>query len=191
MENLKIINFPVEYHPERLILLSGAGQNVGKTTFACQLIQHFKLLNQKVFALKICPHFHSENPPRIIFSDERFILSLEDKKESGKDSSRMLAAGADESFFLQVKDEHLEAAFSYAISLMPSDILVVIESGALRSLLIPSIYFFLMRKNMEIVKEGAKRNRNLADKVVIFEDHKFDFQMESIQISDGQIYLID
>lgn len=186
-----MINFPTEIHPERLILLSGAGQNVGKTTFACQLIQHLKKLNQKVYALKICPHFHNVTPPKVIFGDDRFILSLEDKIETGKDSSRMLAAGSDESFFLQVKDEFLEEAFSHAISMMPPEVFVVIESGALRHIIKPALYFFIMRKHMEIIKEGALKNQVMADRIVTFHENQFDFNLESIQISKGRIYLND
>ena len=94
----------ITIHTERIILLSGNGQNVGKTTFACQLIKHLKNLNQKVYALKITPHFHTETPSHCIFKDDRFILSLEKDINTGKDSSRFLEAGADESFVLQVKD---------------------------------------------------------------------------------------
>ena len=45
---------------ENILLIAGSGQNVGKTTFACQLIQNVQ--NQKPIAVKITPHFHKLTP---------------------------------------------------------------------------------------------------------------------------------
>ena len=149
MKEFKRIKPNIKLHPKKLILLAGAGQNVGKTTFACQVIQHIKSLHHKVYAIKISPHFHEKNPPKTIFTSEQFILSLEDKKDSRKDTGRMLKAGADEVFFLQVTDEHLKEAFEYTMSFIPSDAFVVIESGALRELIKPALFFFLKNSNSQ------------------------------------------
>lgn len=176
---------------DKLILLAGNGQNVGKTTFACQLIQHFKNLNQKVYALKVSPHIHIKQPPNIIYSNEKFILSLEKKNDTGKDSSRYLNAGADESFFLQVHDENLEDAFKYTFSFIPSDTLLIAESGGMRNYIHPALFFFLKKKGDQILKRKAQKWPELADRVIHFDGSGFDFDVDKIKIENGQINLID
>lgn len=181
----------ITIHTERIILLSGNGQNVGKTTFACQLIKHLKNLNQKVYALKITPHFHTEIPPHCIFKDDRFILSLEKDINTGKDSSRFLEAGADESFVLQVKDAFLAEAINYTFSMISEDVKVVIESGAFRRLYKPALFLFLMNDRKDIIKESAIGLPPLANKIILFDGNGFSENVEKIQIKNHQLYWKD
>lgn len=189
LKNLSFISKNI--NPEKLILISGNGQNVGKTTYACLLIQHFKKLNQKVYALKISPHIHDQQPPHTIFSNDHFIVSLEKEKGTGKDSSRYLDYGADESFFLQVTDERLEEAANYVFSFFPKDAIIIVESGGLRKLLKPQLFFFLINKTDKKVKKKAIEWPNLADKVIEFDGMIFNFPVDKIQMTDGKLYLID
>ena len=137
---------PQNKWPSQIILIAGAGQNVGKTTFACQLIKHIVKQNKQVYTVKISPHLHQEVQEYIIFENENFILSLEKQNDTGKDSSRMLAAGAKESFFLQVKDDYLEEAFLYTSSLIPEDVCCIVESGGLRQILKPFCFSLFSEK---------------------------------------------
>ena len=191
MKDIQIIKTKTEIHPERLVLLSGNGQNVGKTTYACQLINHLKNLDQKVYALKITPHFHTETPPHCIFKDDRFILSLEKNTETGKDSSRYLKTGVDESFILQVKDEYLAEAINYTFSMIPEEIKVVIESGAFRRLYQPALFFFLMKDRKDKIKESAIGLPELANKIILFDGKGFSENVEKIQIKNHQLYWKD
>lgn len=181
----------IPIHTERILLLSGNGQNVGKTTFACQLIQHLKKLNQKVFALKVSPHFHDDQPPHTVYRDENFILSLEKKNDTGKDSSRYLDAGADESFFLQVHDENLEEAIKYTFSFIPNDVFLIAESGGMRNFINPALFFFLKKKGDQKLKDKAQKWPELADQIIQFDDSGFDFDVEKIKIENGGLILFD
>ena len=189
MKQIKTISAVINPYPERIILLSGAGQNVGKTTFACELIHYLKALKRQVYTLKVSPHFHDDSPTNTICSNERFILSLEKQRNNGKDTARMKEAGADEVFFLQVKDEFLAEAFNYTMSFMPPKVLLIIESGGLREIFKPALSFFLERLNMTSIKKNAMRNRLLADKIVVFDGQTFDFQLKNIKIMGKEIKL--
>lgn len=191
MKNIAIIPASKEIYPERILLLSGNGQNVGKTTFACQAIQHLKKQDQKVYALKISPHFHTETPPNCIYQDDRYILSLEKDPNTGKDSSRYLAAGAHESFILQVKDECLEEAIYYTFSMIPKEVFVIIESGAFRHLFKPSIFLFLMKDRKDALKKSALEFPALADKMIIFDGQGFDMDIDKVKVEKGQLILVD
>ncbi|NPD44448.1 MULTISPECIES: hypothetical protein [unclassified Lentimicrobium] len=191
MKEIQIIKTKIEIHTERIVLLSGNGQNVGKTTFACQLIKHLKNLNQKVYALKITPHFHTETPPYCIFKDDRFILSLEKEINTGKDSSRFLEAGADESFVLQVKDAFLAEAINFTFSMISEDVKVVIESGAFRRLYMPALFLFLMNDRKDTIKESAIGLASLANKIILFDGIGFSENVEKIQLKNEQLYWKD
>ncbi len=179
-----------EFYPERIILLSGNGQNVGKTTFACQLIQHLKIQQLKVYAVKISPHFHEMNPPFTIYNDQKFILSLE-KEKTTKDTGRMLESGADEVFFLQVLDAHLKAALEYTFSLIPKEVIVVIESGAMRSIIEPALFLFFRKGPTDQLKPRAEDIYPLADRMVLFDGTKFNFDVQKIIVKDQKIQWFD
>jgi hypothetical protein len=187
----KLKHTQLSINTDRIILLSGNGQNVGKTTFACQLINHMKNIEQKVYALKVSPKIHEEQPPYTIFSNENFVLSLEKKKNTGKDSSRYLKAGADESFFLQVYDKDLEEAIRYTFSLIPKDVIVIAESGGMRNFINPALFFFLKKKGDQKIKEKAQKWPELADGVIHFDGSGFDFDVDKIIIESDHLKLID
>lgn len=189
MKKINTISTNIDLYPKRIILLSGAGQDVGKTTFACDLIKYLKRHTKKVYALKISPHIHDTTPPKTIFNNEHFILSLEQETNTGKDSSRMKAAGADEVFFLQVKDQHLEEAINYTMSFVPPEVIIVIESGGLRKLIKPAIFFFIEALNKDTMKENAQENRLLADKIIKFDGRDFNFQLKNIKLFGEKIEL--
>lgn len=180
-----------EINTNRLIILAGNGQNVGKTTFGCQLVQQLKKLNQTVYSLKVSPHIHNQDPPHIIFENERFSLALEKEKNSGKDSSRYLDAGADESFFLQVDDAFLEEAVHYTFSFFPENVFIIAESGGLRKLLKPKFFFFLKSKDNQMIREKAKKWPELADRIIYFDGSVFDFDVNKIIVDEHCLKLID
>ncbi len=191
MKNIYRFKSTIDFHPERLILISGNGQNTGKTKYACQLIKHLKNTGHKVYALKVSPKIHVEQPPHTIFSNENFVLSLEKEIGTGKDSSRYLDAGADASFFLQVEDKHLEEAAQYAFSFFPKETIIIAESGGMRNYVKPQLFFFLKNIDHKKIKEKAQNWPDLADRIVQFDGTEFDFSVDKIKFENGQIKPID
>lgn len=190
MKNIQSFKTKTEFYSERIILLSGNGQNVGKTSFACQLIQHLKNQKLKVYAIKISPHFHEKDPPFAIYKTQNFILSLE-KEKTTKDTGRMLESGADEVFFLQVSDAYLKAALEYTFSMIPEEVIVVIESGALRKIIKPALFLFFMNNPDDVLKTTAKAISALANRVVLFDGNKFNFDVQKIIVKDQKIQWFD
>ena len=94
------------YH-SNILAISGTGRNVGKTTLTCGIIKKLGL-DQKSTAVKISPHFHEVDYDNPISEEyEAYSIYKEDRIDRGKDSSKMLAAGADSVFYIQAKDDHL------------------------------------------------------------------------------------
>ncbi|MDP2159583.1 MAG: hypothetical protein Q8K02_03810, partial [Flavobacterium sp.] len=73
---------PKQFLVPNMLLIAGAGQNVGKTSFAVAAIYYLKSLGYKVYGLKITPHFHDVSLPYLIIKNDNFQISLE-KDKSG------------------------------------------------------------------------------------------------------------
>lgn len=115
--------------PKNILLVSGSGQNVGKTSFIRRIIA----LNgaQKIAAIKITPHFHEPTSgllPLVINANYRIFQETD--STSGKDSSLFFQAGAERVFYIQTTDEYLKEAFNQVSEKLEPEQPVIIESAA-------------------------------------------------------------
>ena len=126
----------------KTIIVSGTTRNVGKTTFACQIIEKYK--TEEVTAIKISPHIHNiEKESITIERNADFTIIKEHRIDSTKDSSRMLKAGAKDVYFIMTKDENLQKVVDYLNRIIDFNKRIVIESAAIRRY-IKSQYFYLI-----------------------------------------------
>jgi len=126
----------------KTIIISGTTRNVGKTTFACQIIEKYKV--EEVTAIKISPHIHNiEKESIIIERNADFTVIKEHKKDINKDSSRMLKAGAKDVYFIMTRDENLQKVVDYLNRIIDFNKRIVIESAAIRRFIKPQ-YFYLI-----------------------------------------------
>jgi hypothetical protein len=133
------INFP------NFIIVSGAGQKVGKTHMATALIRKFSA-RFPLLALKISPHVHDSLGNTSLRSASGGIRIFQDLAPHHKNSGKFLEAGAQASFFMETGDEHLAGAFDiFMKECNPMNLPVICESGALSSLIKPGILIFIMQ----------------------------------------------
>lgn len=154
-----------------ILLVSGSGQNVGKTSFIRRVIA--QNAGQKIAAIKITPHFHEPTrglAPMVVTDNYRIFQETD--LTSGKDSSLFLQAGADRVFYIQTSDDYLEEAFSLVLEQLDPVKPVVIESAALRKILKPTFYLFIQNK-FEDVKPVALEMQKLADVNVYSDSGQF------------------
>ncbi len=162
------------------MLLSGTGRNVGKTTFVCHLLRHFK--NLEIVTVKVSPHWHKTRQGDILLLDEgRLLLARETNKESYKDTSRMLQCGAKEVYYLQyVGEESLLKAFNYLMNLneqMQSRPLII-ETAVLAKYIKPALHFRITRSD---VPPGDKPVVDVPfDGLVTFNGDAFDLEPGAI-----------
>ncbi len=181
---------PNHFSVPNMVLLAGAGQNVGKTTFAASLIWHLKSLGYTIYGLKITPHFHENNPENLIIQNDDFQISLEKKQNGNKDTSRMLNAGAEEVFFIQSNtDSALPVAFDFVHRMGKENILWVCESGGLRAFVDPGLFLYFKLKGTIPEKPSAKKWMPLADRIVEFSDNTFSLLAEQIIVTDNTFVL--
>lgn len=148
---------------KNLLLIAGTGQNTGKTTLASAIIQHFKTRHQ-IIGIKISSHLHSSiSSENALIKNPNWTLFKETNKNTGKDSSKMLDAGASMVFYLEVIDEYLTIAFESLIKIIPDNSLLVCESPALRKHKIPSVFFIVDHPNQTNKKQDVIEMVPLAD----------------------------
>lgn len=125
-----------------LLLIAGTGNKSGKTTLACRIIGQFR--KEGVFGIKITPHFHETTPGLVLLSESNgFSIYEETDAETGKDTSRMLKAGAERVFFAKVTDNDLLSAFKAILQQIPENVPIVCESPALRYFTEPGLFIIM------------------------------------------------
>lgn len=156
---------------ENILLVSGSGRNVGKTTFIREIIS--QELVKCITTVKISPHFHKPTPGLIpITSGKNWELSLETNSKTGKDTSLFLNAGADKSYYIQAKKSALREVLTVLEGILPNDKPVIIESAGIREALIPGMYVVVTSPEDNIKKE-IKEELMKADLIVISDKKRF------------------
>jgi hypothetical protein len=167
----------------RLLLIAGNGRDSGKTTFACGIIRKFCSGNP-IIALKISPHRHKISPcGEVICDSDKLYIVEEMEKTTGKDTSRMLAAGAGRSFLIVAEDEQLLPAVERIMNLVVPDAFLVCESGGLRQVAEPGLFFIVNRTGNKDFKPATRELLPYDHTAVPFDGWKFHFNLDEIVIS--------
>jgi len=190
-----------------MLLIGSAGQNCGKTLLACSIIKRFSpqypMIGIKVSTI----HEKSEKcaqecreggaSSRIEWP---FCITEELNSGSGKDTSRLLAAGARKVFWLLVVEGKIEAGLAALFKQIPPKTMLVCESNSVRTVLKPGVFLIMKEKKQRDFKPSAREVRNLADRIVEFDSTKlkmdemgaqvldgaFDFELDDLAISEGK-----
>jgi hypothetical protein len=170
---------------KNVLLISGTGRNTGKTTFACKVIAHFSEQFDLV-ALKISPHYHETGltPEQLVINAGYRILKERDA-ESGKDSSRMLKAGARESIFIQCSDEFLLDAMHSLPAWIREDVPVICESGSLGDYIVPGVHLLVSPSNEIINHPEYDARIRKANRKILYNGTEFDFDPVDLKFING------
>jgi hypothetical protein len=127
---------------ENLLLIAGMGTKSGKTSMACRLISEFP--EPGIVAIKITPHFHETTEGLIPKAEEKgYSIYEETNRNSPKDTSRMLNAGAHAVYFAKVWDNLLYEVFLEIMKFIPPATPVICESPALRNFVDPGVFIIM------------------------------------------------
>lgn len=167
-----------------MILIAGDGRNVGKTSFAMQIIRK---LSQKadVIGIKTTSHKHvlTEGLEMLVHTGD-YMVALE-KGEHRKDSAIFRQAGAAEVFVIMAEQQFLRKAFSHISAHIHGKICVA-ESGGLAEIVHPGIFFFIRNQ------EGAIRKKHYLEfdpVVVMNRDMTFDFAIEKLDVINNELVI--
>ena len=167
----------------QLLLVAGTGRNSGKTTLLCSVIRNV-CQSHRVTAIKITPHFHEKYRTGHTIAEEEGLYVMEEKqKDSGKDSSLMLGAGADKAYFAMASEEKVLQAFRAIANLIPENHAVVCESGGLRHFVEPGLFLMMNRSDRTAFKSDTLILKTLADQWITFNGETLDFDPDTLQFS--------
>jgi hypothetical protein len=157
----------------RLVVVGGHTRNIGKTQLVCDIIAAFP--NTEWIAGKITQYGHgvcAQNGENCDCAPEEHVCALdwETRADTGTDSARFLAAGAQRSFWLRTKQGYLAEGLPLlrralaevasgewrAASEGGKSRAVILESNSLMQFVKPSLYFAVIDPLREDFKESAQ-----------------------------------
>jgi hypothetical protein len=171
---------PAAQHKQnwRLIVVGGHTRSIGKTQLVCDVIHAFP--EENWIAGKITQYGHgvcAKNGENCgCAPDEHsYAISWEKKPDTGTDSSRFLAAGAQRSFWLRTKQGFLaeglpllrEALADLRPSTTSEPPTLILESNSLLQFVQPSLYFAVIDPSREDFKDSARVVLDRADALVL------------------------
>lgn len=177
----------------RMVLIGAAGRNVGKTEFACKLIRQLAP-RRDVIGVKIttireqggsCPRGGAgcgvcgslQGP---------YLVTEEHDTTSGKDTARMLEAGASRVLWLRVRQANLEEGVCALMNLIPADAPIVCESNSVREIVTPSCFIIIRAKGSEEIKESCRRVMAKADRQLEFDGTGWNVQPDELAFALGR-----
>jgi len=139
---------------ERMILIGSSERNSGKTMFAKFLINNLKgkfpIVALKITTIQkkgdVCPR--GSGCGACVIGGAHFILEEETKKDSSKDTSQLLNAGADSVFWLRSYRNFLIEAYLAFLEKIPENALIICESNSLFEIVTPACFITICQKQM-------------------------------------------
>ncbi len=164
----------------RVIVIGGHTRSIGKTQLVCDVITAFP--EARWIAGKITQYGHgvcAQNGENCDCAPDEHIcaVSWETRADSGTDSGRFLAAGAERSFWLRTKQGFLAEALPLLRATLqeatstpgsgPRNL--ILESNTLLQFVKPSLYFMVLHPAKADFKESARLQMDRASAFVLRE----------------------
>ena len=158
----------------KLVVVGGHTRNIGKTSVAAGLIAGTRELGWT--ALKLTQYGHNicsadgracdcapENP------EHPFSIDQEQNSQSRTDTSRFLAAGAVESYWVRTFQGRLSDALPSIRELIAEKPYVLMESNSIVRFLEPDLYLVVLDSRKSDFKRSAREGLDLADAFAVLE----------------------
>lgn len=154
------------HRDQNLLIVGGAGRNVGKTELVCRLITKVST-DCPIYALKVSAVFPDETLFHGDHSGEGSQEQLfeETRCDSQKDTSRMLRAGARRVFYMRGEDSAIASQYTSLRRQLPPDSALICESNSLGQYVIPGLHI-MVKTTDKAIKPRARRRMALADLIV-------------------------
>ncbi|MBW4039531.1 MAG: hypothetical protein HIU91_11780 [Acidobacteria bacterium] len=166
-----------------LVVVGGHTRNIGKTSVVAGLIAALPELRWT--AVKITQYGHgvcsaNGEPCDCETADHTIAISEERERESGTDSSRYLAAGAERSFWVRTRQGQLSEAMPGVRRLLESAENVIVESNSVLRFLKPDVLLCVLDPSIGDFKASALRYLDRADALVMPEGSDVAIRWEGV-----------
>ncbi len=177
-----------------MLMIGSAGANVGKTELACAILRKFSRPGEDIVGVKVttinekdgqCPR-GGEGCGVCSSLEGVYLITQETDPASGKDTARMLAAGASRVYWLRVLRTHIEEGFAALLETVGPAATSICESNSLRQVVEPGLFFLAERKGAKAWKPSASEVKKYADRIVVSDGSSFDFDIDRITLENGK-----
>jgi hypothetical protein len=176
-----------------MLMIGATGRNTGKTELACRVIRGHAA-HAPIAALKVTTVVRTDGScPRggtgcgVCSSlGEPWCVTRELDALSDKDTSRLLASGAREAWWLRVREDSLRDGAAGLLEHVPAGWASVCESNSLSRVVEPGLFLQVRSAGERSVKPSARGVASLADRVVVSDGATFDLDLGRISLVDGQ-----
>jgi molybdenum cofactor guanylyltransferase len=175
-----------------MLMIGGTRSKVGKTELACRIIGTHST-RHRVIGIKITTvHEETDECPRggegcgaCTSFDGGFCFTEESTGPPGKDTTRMLEAGAERVLWLRALRPHLEEGILALLEMIDSDTALICESVSLRKIVKPGLFLMVKEKGADEFKPSAEEVRDLADRVIESDGKTFDMDPNDISLANS------
>jgi len=176
-----------------MLMIGSAGTNAGKTEFACSLLSRFGGSNNitgiKVTAIEErdgqCPR-GGEGCGVCSSLDGAYNSTEETDSSSGKDTARLLAAGAGRVFWLRAMKAHMKDAATSLLDIIGPDAISICESNSLRHVVEPGLFLIVEKNHQKVWKDSALQVKKYADRIVVSDGRTFDLDINRVKLMGGK-----
>ncbi|MFB0554992.1 MAG: NTP transferase domain-containing protein [Phycisphaerae bacterium] len=176
-----------------MLMIGSAGSNVGKTELACTVLRKFSktgdIIGIKVTTIKDkdgqCPR-GGEGCGVCSSLEGVYCITEETDSSSGKDTTKLLSAGASRVFWLRVLKEHLQEGTTALVDIIGPDAVSICESNSLRQVVEPGLFLMVRNRNLKTWKSSARQVKKYADRIIVSDGSRFDFDLDRIKLRDGK-----
>ena len=159
-----------------VVVVGGHTRNIGKTSVVAGLIaampeMHWTAFKITQFGHGVCSA--NGEPCDCETADHTIAISEERNRESGTDSSRYLAAGAAQSFWVRTRQGQLHEAMPRVRDLIAKAENVIIESNSVLRFLQPDVSLSVLDFSSGDFKASAMRYLDRVDAIVMPEGSEF------------------
>ncbi len=177
----------------RMLMLGSTGRNSGKTDLACRIIRAFGT-KQPIIGIKVttvrerdgrCPR-GGEGCGVCSSLEGDYCISEESAGIRGKDTARMLSAGAERVYWLRVMADSLQKGFTALMDIIGDEAITVCESNSLRLAVEPGLFLMVREQGQNSIKESGKNVMAHADREVVLNQSGFDIGLDEIALVDGR-----
>jgi len=175
---------------ENMLMIGSSGSNVGKTELACALLRSFGG-DRRIVGVKVTTVASKDGPcPRggqgcgvCSSMDGAYKITRELARSSGKDTGKLLVAGADEVYWLRVVRAHLREGLVALLDTIGRDTAVICESNSLRQVVKPGLFLIVENGDRRPWKPSAQQVRHHADGIVHSNGSHFGLDLKRIQLA--------
>ena len=157
-----------------IVVVGGHSRNIGKTSVVAGLIRALREMRWTAFKVTQFGHgvCTANGEPCDCETDEHLVAVSEERNaDSGTDSSRYLAAGAERSFWVRTRQGNLSAAMTRVRKELQAAELAggnaIIESNSVMRFLRPDLYLTVLDQGTADFKDSARLFLDRADALLL------------------------